>query len=129
MTFTESIKSCFSNAFNFSGRAPRAEFWFFALFMFLTYFTVNILFLIVCIVLVDTVNPLSVYTGVVAVYSLIGLIMFLPSLSVAIRRLHDSGHSGWWIFISWVPPVGFIWYFILMCKESDEENDYGLPVY
>lgn len=125
MTFTESVKSCFSNALNFSGRAPRSEYWFFVLFMFLVCFITIILFVTLGVAMFDVVNPESMYIMFSAVFSLIGLIMFLPSLSVTIRRLHDSDHSGWWILISWVPLIGCIW----MCKASDEENDYGLPVY
>lgn len=129
MTFTESVKSCFSNALNFSGRAPRSEYWFFVLFMFLVYFVINILFVTVSVAMFDVVNPESIYVLVLAVYTLVGLVLFFPFLSAAIRRLHDTGRSGWWVLIPLLPLVGIIWYIVLMCKESDEENDYGLPVY
>lgn len=126
MTFTESIKSCFSNAFNFGGRAPRSEFWFFYLFQVIVYFVINILLVIVGVTVANVESLLVVYW---ALYTLVGLVLFFPFLSAAIRRLHDTGRSGWWVLIPLLPLVGIIWYIVLMCKDSDEENDYGLPVY
>lgn len=53
----------------------------------------------------------------------------MPYLSVLVRRLHDTNHSGWWYFISLIPLIGTIWLIILLATDSDEENKYGLPVY
>ena len=57
------------------------------------------------------------------------LMLFLPMLSVFVRRLHDTNHSGWWYFIAFVPLIGGIWLLVLLLTDSDEENEYGLPVY
>ena len=56
------------------------------------------------------------------------LMLFLPMLSVFVRRLHDTNHSGWWYFIAFVPLIGGIWLLVLLLTDSDEENEYGLPV-
>jgi uncharacterized membrane protein YhaH (DUF805 family) len=50
----------------------------------------------------------------------------LPGLAVAVRRLHDVGKSGWWMFLSLIPVVGVIWLLILFCAEGQsEQNRYG----
>jgi len=57
---------------------------------------------------------------------LYSLAVFLPGLAVAIRRLHDTGKSGWMILINLVPLIGFIWFIVLMAKDSAPgENQYG----
>jgi uncharacterized membrane protein YhaH (DUF805 family) len=54
------------------------------------------------------------------------LALFLPSVGVVIRRLHDTGHSAWWILIPLVPLIGFIIMIIFLVKDSEPgENRYG----
>ena len=54
------------------------------------------------------------------------LAVFLPGLAVTIRRLHDVGKSGWFIFIALIPLVGAIWLLVLLFTESESgENEYG----
>lgn len=104
-------------SFDFSGRARRKEFWFFYLFSFL--------FSIVAAIL-----DLSFDTMYYGDYGLITIIytfaVFLPSISVSVRRFHDLGMSGWNFLISLVPIFGFIWFFITMCGNGNAgENKYG----
>ncbi|MGG7036757.1 MAG: DUF805 domain-containing protein, partial [Flavobacterium sp.] len=55
-----------------------------------------------------------------------GLLVFLPGLSVSVRRLHDVGKSGWFFFIVLIPIVGPIWLLILLFTAGDQgENKYG----
>ncbi|NCD10901.1 MAG: DUF805 domain-containing protein, partial [Negativicutes bacterium] len=49
--------------------------------------------------------------------------IILPSISIAVRRLHDTNHSGWWILINMIPLVGGFWFLWLMCKDSDHETN------
>jgi len=59
------------------------------------------------------------------VYGLYGLATLIPSLAVAIRRLHDTGKSGWYLLVGLIPLVG-IWLIILLATEGNMgENEYG----
>jgi uncharacterized membrane protein YhaH (DUF805 family) len=78
----------------FDGRAGRAEFWWFVLANFLVMVVLNILG-----------NVSSLFNIVYFVYA-VGVL--IPSIAVAIRRLHDTDKSGWWLLIGFVPIVGFI---------------------
>ncbi len=79
----EAIKSCLKNYVNFKGRARRSEFWWFAL-------SVAVVSSILSIVgmMVPLVGFLSLAFT---------LLVLLPHMAVLTRRLHDSGHSGWWV--------------------------------
>lgn len=128
MTFSQSIKSVFSKYATFSGRASRSEYWWFVV--------LNILISVVVYGLacssmapVDTTvitEPGGYYMAVMdaipgwayTVMSIYSLAILLPSLAVAVRRLHDTGRGGGWIFINLVPIIGGIWYFILTVLPS-----------
>ncbi len=93
MNFIGAIKSGFRNYVNFSGRSIRSEYWYWTLFA-----------VIVSIVIGEIDewrNPgaqlslLSPFSG----FDALGWILFLPSLSIAIRRLHDIDYSGWWFLL------------------------------
>ena len=54
------------------------------------------------------------------------LVILLPSLAVAIRRLHDTGRSGWWILIALIPLVGTIVLIVFYVQDGDAgDNAYG----
>lgn len=70
----------------------------------------------------DTDSPMA-FMGLQLVY---GLAVIIPSIAVAVRRLHDIGKSGAWFFISLIPYIGTIWLLVLLCLEGEEgENQYG----
>lgn len=94
-----------SNTGKFGGRALRKEFWWFYLFS----VVVGIITLII-----DAVLGLPE-----VLYTIWALLMILPSISVGVRRIHDSGHSGWWII---VPVVSLI--FLILDSEPGE-NKFG----
>lgn len=103
---------------DFSTRARRQEYWMFVLF--------NIIFAIAAMVvdniLGTTMDPLP-YGVVYALYALAALI---PGLAVAVRRLHDTGRSGWWILIAIVPLIGGIVLLVFLCQDSQAgSNEYG----
>ncbi|GAA5524406.1 inner membrane protein YhaH [Microbulbifer aestuariivivens] len=88
------------NYFNFRGRAPRREYWFFVLF--------NLLFALALSV-IDTVTGLySAEYGIGYLGGIYALFVLLPSLAVTVRRLHDTGRSGWWILVSLIPLLGYL---------------------
>lgn len=99
------------NYVGFSGRARRKEYWMFFLF--------NI---IVSFVLAG----IDMALGMQFLYSIYSLAVLLPSIAVAIRRMHDTGRTGWWILINFIPLIGFIIFIIFACQDSEPgSNDYG----
>ncbi|MEF9881122.1 DUF805 domain-containing protein [Streptomyces sp. P9-A4] len=96
----------------FNGRARRQEFWMFFLF--------NAIAAII-IMIVDM--AISTYPLLYVVYF---LAILLPSLGVTVRRLHDTGRSGWWILIDLIPLVGAIILIVFLATEGDQhENAHG----
>ncbi|MFE0579254.1 MULTISPECIES: DUF805 domain-containing protein [unclassified Streptomyces] len=97
---------------DFSGRARRQEYWMFFLFQLAALIIVSIL---------DAVLGTSPW-----LYMLYALGTLLPNLGVTVRRLHDTGKSGWWVLISFVPLVGFIWLIVLLATAGQQQpNEYG----
>ena len=88
--FLEAISVCLRRYFTFSGRASRSEYWFFILFTVLLAFVTSFLDATLFGVAMseDVAGPLN---------SLASLAVFIPTLAVGWRRLHDTGRSGWWI--------------------------------
>jgi uncharacterized membrane protein YhaH (DUF805 family) len=104
--------SALTNYAQFSGRARRAEYWNFLLFN-----------MIACIILMVFSVVTKAFLIVIAVYY---LGVFIPSLAVSVRRMHDLGKSGWYILVGIIPIVGGIWYLILVCSAGEEgANEYG----
>jgi uncharacterized membrane protein YhaH (DUF805 family) len=104
----------------FSGRARRKEYWMFALFNALIYIAI----MIFSAILGAIDNSLALIgTLLLLVYI---LAIFVPSLAVAVRRLHDTGRSGWWFLIAFVPFVGGIILLVFTVQDSvPGENEYG----
>ncbi|GAA2792948.1 DUF805 domain-containing protein [Kribbella solani] len=103
----------------FTGRARRKEYWLFVLFS-----------TIVSIILstLDRILGLDFSSSnsggwLQTIYS---LAILLPGIGVAIRRMHDTGRSGWWVLINLIPCVGFIWFIVLAAQEGNAgDNQYG----
>ena len=123
MTFSQSIKSVFSKYFDFSGRATRSEYWYFYLFNFLVF----MVYYIALFAMLGSGSRDSSAVGYLSVMIIIyALVMTIPSLAVTVRRLHDTGHSGWWIFLNLIPVIGSIILFIWYITDSDPDtNEYG----
>lgn len=108
MGFVDAVKTVYTNYVKFEGRSGRAEFWWFVLFYVIVYII------------------LSFFSEALA--GLFALGSLLPSLGVAVRRLHDTGFSGWWVLLSLIPLVGFIiLIFLSYIKPSEGPNQYGAP--
>jgi uncharacterized membrane protein YhaH (DUF805 family) len=112
-------KKVLSQYADFKGRARRKEYWMFVLF--------NMIFLIAAIALDNLLGTkFSPEMPLGYLYMLYVLAVFVPSLAVAVRRLHDIGKSGWWYFISLVPLIGGIWLLVLLVTDSEaEDNKWG----
>ena len=106
------IKCVTTDYWNFSGRARRKEYWMFYAFN-----------CIAAIVVGFIVGLFGLSEWLTYVYS---CSIFVPSIAVGVRRLHDVGKSGWWMFISLIPLVGTIWLLVLLCTDSQlGTNKYG----
>ncbi|MDC0149425.1 DUF805 domain-containing protein [Candidatus Poseidoniales archaeon] len=115
-------KALMHNYANFNGRASRSEYWWFFLFGFLAVIPAMILDGLTGIVLIDAGAGISYGPF----YVLTGMGILLPGISVMVRRLHDSGRSGWWYFIGLVPCVGFIILLVFLIQDGQPHpNDYG----
>ena len=121
------LKIVGENYVNFNGRASREEYWMFTLF--------SVIFSIVALAADNIfgtaftieVGSYSVSMGVGWIYVIYILALIRPALSLLVRRLHDTGKSGWFYFITLIPLVGPIWILIILCTDSDPgENNYGL---
>ena len=102
----------------FSGRARRKEYWFFFLF--------NILFSIAAAIIDNATGTFDPSTGMGMFGALYTLAILIPSLAVTVRRLHDTGRSGWWLLVVLIPMLGGIVLFVFMLLDSSpEDNQYG----
>lgn len=109
MSFGQAIKTCFNKYFVISGRAPRSEYWWFTLFLFLVGGTLGLVALFAGIGALITaiagsesdVDNMAGLAFGATVVGLIALVFFLaviaPSITVLVRRFHDVGLSGWWV--------------------------------
>ncbi|WP_410769939.1 DUF805 domain-containing protein [Fontibacillus sp. BL9] len=100
------------NYVGFQGRARRKEYWMFVLFNFIISFVLGFI------------------SGLLNLPNVLGylyaLAVLIPSIALVFRRLHDTGKSGWWALISFVPVAGAIILLVFMCLDSDEgTNQYG----
>ena len=97
MTFSDAIRTCFAKFFTFSGRASRPEYWFFFLFIVIWSILAGIIdwqfFTQVSVSQNDEVKSVTA-TSSQPVQSIVSLIVFIPHLAVAWRRMHDTGRSG-----------------------------------
>ena len=109
MSFSESVRTCFNKYADFNGRARRSEYWYFSLFQ----------------TVLDIILG-KIFPNAGPVYYLISLALFIPGLSVGVRRLHDIGRSGWYCLISLIPVVGWILIIVWMVQDSQQgTNQYG----
>ena len=110
---------CLKNYINFTGRARRSEFWFFILFHFI--------FTIALLVLSNFLDGFSLFEDDWNTLASVPMILwfiyfaatFIPTLAVAVRRLHDMGKSGTWFFVYFVPFIGGIWLLVLLFSDSE----------
>ena len=119
MGFGESIKHVFSNMTNFSGRASRSEFWWFYLF-------IVIIGTILSIIANATGANSSSGMGVNILSIIIYVVLVLASLSVSVRRLHDTNKSGWLVLLNLLCCIGPIILIVFWVQPSTEgDNSYG----
>ncbi|MBU3006012.1 DUF805 domain-containing protein [Paraglaciecola arctica] len=94
----------------FTGRARRKEYW---------------MFFLIYTVLIILVSVLDAILGLGFLSLIFSLAMLVPSISIAARRLHDTGRTGWWQLISFIPLIGIIILIVFLVQDSHEDNEYG----
>lgn len=119
MGFTEAVQTCLSKYIDFSGRARRSEYWFFTLFVCIAQmvlgFAGNMIF------------GAPENGGTNMLQNLFSLAVFLPSVAVFWRRMHDIGRTGLWFLLNLVPFIGQIVLLVFECTDSQPgENQFGM---
>ncbi len=99
----------------FNGRAGRPEFW---------YFFLSVFVLTLVLAGIDYLVLNAADTGFNILSSIFSLVILLPSIGVAVRRLHDTGRSGLWYLICLIPFGGLVLLYFL-AQESGPDNEYG----
>jgi uncharacterized membrane protein YhaH (DUF805 family) len=104
------------NYAGFSGRAGRREFWMFYLVYILIF---------IAIAVVGAILPNSIAFVFSALTGIFALAMFIPTLAVSVRRLHDTDHSGWWVLLSLIPLAGLYILYLLIIEGTQGSNRFG----
>lgn len=99
-SFTGAIKKGFRGYVVWDARSTRAEYWWWTLFVIIVAFVASIID--------SALFSTDMLSGAGPVYLISSLALFLPGLSLWIRRLHDTDRSGWWAWIVLIPIVGFV---------------------
>ena len=108
MPFADAIRSVLSRYTEFSGRSRRSEYWWWTLASLLANLVAKVL---------DSVVGISLFQV------LLFLAVVVPGLAVTFRRLHDTNHSAWWLFIGLVPIAGLIVLLVFFCSDSKPESN------
>jgi uncharacterized membrane protein YhaH (DUF805 family) len=112
MEFGRAIVMCLRKYAVFRGRASRSEFWYFVLFQVLLFIALAV------------VDASAFHADVLSTLS--ALILFLPAIAVAVRRLHDADMSGWWVLICFIPLFG-LYMLVWMCQTGTKgPNRFGM---
>ena len=138
MSFTEAVRTCFKKYATISGRAQRAEFWWFILFQAL----IPLIIILITLAFVAyaycqqsrginasegaSIAFLGIFISLYFIMQIVSLALLVPNICVIVRRFHDVGHSGFEIFFGLIPYVGAIYCLVLCLLPSEEgDNQYG----
>ncbi len=111
MSFADAVRDGLSKYVKFTGRSSRAAYWWFYLF--------GIVVLVAALIIDVVLGTAYVFYGLAA------LALLLPNLAVLVRRLHDTGHSGWWVLIAILPLIGAIVLLVFTLQGSAAPNQWG----
>ncbi len=119
---------CLSRFADFQGRSDRREYWVFSLAQFVLFLGIGLLLGAIGAVSGADVTEGSLLNGLASVLlGLLSLLLFMPTLAVTIRRLHDGDRTGWFILLGLIP-FGIFLLIILLALPGDEgSNRFGPP--
>lgn len=125
MGFMDALTTVFRNKYaTFSGRASRSEYWWSYLGIAVISMVLQIIGIVGVLALGSVNEGLGALFGLAAFAGLFALL--IPSLSVNVRRLHDTGKSGWMLLILLIPCIGFILWLVWMIEDGQPHvNAYG----
>lgn len=120
MGFGEAVKSViFKNYATFSGRASRSEYWWFTLFNIIASIALQVL-----TIALGVIDPiLAGIAGLLVIVFFLGI--FVPSLAVIVRRLHDVDKSGWWYLIVLTGIGALVVLYWMIIKGTEGDNRFG----
>ncbi|WP_312557252.1 DUF805 domain-containing protein [Empedobacter brevis] len=119
-------KAVFENYANFSGRARRSEYWYFVLCNFIITLILYIPMIIAIAINGNSDSPGALFYLAYGLLMIYAIATFIPSLAVVVRRLHDTGKSGWYYLIGLIPLVGVILLLIWLFSDSQPgSNNWG----
>lgn len=120
LSFSDAVRTCFQKYSEFSGRARPSEYWWWTLFYIGAIFVLGF---------VSGAMSGDEPNGLFFLVVITWLGLLLPTLAVTVRRLHDTGRSGWYWFISFIPLVGpIIMLVFLVSAGNPGPNQYGEPI-
>ena len=139
LSFTQAIKTCCNKCCSFSGRARRSEYWYLILLYVIVMSVLSILFFFLFFVfLANTFNSKhynnnqydgsAFYAGISSFINFIIIITFIfiiPLISAGVRRLHDTGRSGWYYLLKFVPFGDIVLLLFFLEDSQQNENEYG----
>jgi uncharacterized membrane protein YhaH (DUF805 family) len=117
MSPAQAVETVLRRYADFSGRAGRAEYWWWWAALVATFIAIGIL---------------TSFVGAAGyvVAALVTLATFIPNLAVTVRRLHDTGRSGWWVLVVLVPAIGALILLVLLLLDGEHgSNRWGTPPY
>ncbi|KVE09174.1 MULTISPECIES: DUF805 domain-containing protein [Burkholderia] len=119
MNFSEAIRAVLNKYATFEGRARRAEYWYFALLS-------CVLSIVGQIIGAAGRDGGLITLLLLGAISLVSLALIVPGIAVSVRRLHDTGRSGWFLLLALIPIVGSILLLVWMCSRGTEgPNRFG----
>ncbi len=123
VSFQTAVGNFFKKSFVFSGRATRAEYWWWAIFQF--QINVDLMFFGGLLAYLFGGETMDCLWFVYIPQLVWALATFIPNLSLSVRRLHDAKYSGWWLLWILFPIAGPLVLFMATISPSDSDNKYG----
>ncbi|MFI2365016.1 DUF805 domain-containing protein [Promicromonospora sp. NPDC019610] len=121
MSIVDSVRTCLRRYGDFTGRARASEYWFFYLALAIVNAVIFVALLIPALVTMDPVTQEPGVLGSIgsALVGIVALGAFVPLLAAGVRRLHDTGKSGWFYLLCLVPVVGGIIIVVLLALPGE----------